>query len=61
MVALQLLRDPVKQLANLYASNFELIGLGFTNSLILLSIGIALGLVGSWISVKRHLNAIEPA
>lgn len=59
-VSMQLLRGPVKQLANLYSSDFELIGLGFTHSLILIGIGIALGLFGSWISVKRHLRAIEP-
>ncbi len=59
-VSMQLLSEPVKQLANLYASNFQLIGLGFRNSLLLVAIGIALGLVGSWISVKRHLKAIDP-
>ena len=59
-VSMQMLHGPVKQLANLHASDFELIGLGFINSLILLGIGIALGLIGSWISVKRHLRAIEP-
>ncbi len=60
MVSMQLLRGPVKQLANLYASDFQLIGLGFTNSLLLIAIGIVLGLLGSWISVKRHLKAIDP-
>jgi cell division transport system permease protein len=59
-ISMQMLRGPVKQLANLYASNFELIGLGFFNSLLLVGIGIILGLFGSWISVKRHLRAIDP-
>ncbi|MBL1142183.1 MAG: cell division protein FtsX [Proteobacteria bacterium] len=59
-VSMQMLRGPVKQLANLYASDFQLIGLGFINSVLLIAIGIALGLVGSWISVKRHLKAIDP-
>jgi cell division transport system permease protein len=59
-VSMQMLRGPVKQLANLYASDFQLIGLGFLNSLLLVGIGIALGLFGSWISVKRHLKAIDP-
>jgi cell division transport system permease protein len=58
--SMQMLRGPVKQLANLYASDFQLIGLGFLNSLLLIAIGIALGLFGSWISVKRHLKAIDP-
>jgi cell division transport system permease protein len=59
-ISMQLLSGPVKQLASLYASNFELIGLGFTDSLMLVGIGILLGLCGSWISVKRHLSAIDP-
>ena len=59
-ISMQLLDGPVKQLANLYSSDFELIGLGLRNSLILLGTGIALGLVGSWVAVKRHLRAIEP-
>jgi cell division transport system permease protein len=59
-ISMQMLHGPVKQLANLYASNFQLIGLGFGNSVILLASGIALGLFGSWIAVKRHLRAIEP-
>ena len=60
-VSITLLDQPVKELASLYASNFELIGLGIRNSLVLMAIGIALGLVGSWIAVKRHMRAIEPA
>ena len=59
-ISMQLLRGPVKQLANLYASDYELIGLGFLNSLALIGIGIILGLFGSWISVKRHLRDIDP-
>ena len=60
-IALLLLRSPVSQLASLYGSQFELSGLGFTNSFLLLAIGVFLGLSGSWIAVKRHLRAIEPA
>jgi cell division transport system permease protein len=59
-ISMQMLHGPVKQLANLYASNFELIGLSFVNCLMLIGIGIILGLCGSWISVKRHLSAIDP-
>ena len=53
-ISMQMLHGPVKQLA------FQLIGLGFGNSVILLACGIALGLLGSWIAVKRHLRSIEP-
>lgn len=60
IIAMQILQSPVKRLANLYASDFVLIGAGFHNFLILLMIGVALGLTGSWIAVKRHLKSIEP-
>lgn len=59
-VSLQLLRGPVKQLSGLYSGDFQLIGLGVVKSLILIGIGVLLGLVGSWISVKRHLKSVEP-
>ncbi len=59
-ISMRMLHEPVKQLTNLYSSDFHLIGLGFGNSVILLASGITLGLLGSWIAVKRHLRAIEP-
>jgi len=59
-IALQILDKPVRELANLYGSQFKLSGLGFKNSSILLLIGVFLGLGGSWVSVKRHMRAIEP-
>lgn len=59
-ISMQLLQDPVRQLTNLYSSDFQLIGLGLNSSLTLFASSIALGLVGSWIAVKRHLRAIEP-
>lgn len=59
-LAIYLLDQPVKQLASLYASNFELVGLDAQHSLVLLGVGVGLGLAGSWIAVKRHMTAIEP-
>ena len=58
-VSIQILNEPIKNLSALYASNFNLTGLGITNTLRLFAIGILLGLFGSWVSVKRHLDAIE--
>lgn len=60
-VSLLLLQGPARQLARLYAADFDLAGLGVVNALILIGIAIALGLSGAWLSVKRHLRAIEPA
>ena len=58
-VSIQILSEPIKNLSTLYASDFNLVGLGIINTLRLFSAGVLLGLFGSWISVKRHLYAIE--
>ncbi len=58
--AIYILDQPVKELSSLYASNYELVGLDIRHSLVLLGVGVGLGLVGSWIAVKRHMTAIEP-
>ncbi len=60
-LALWLLDTPVRKLSQLYSSDFSLGGLGVGNSLSLLLIACALGLIGSWLAVGRHLDAIEPS
>jgi len=60
-ISLTLLQTPADSLAQLYASNYKLIGLSFKETFILIFSGVLLGLIGSWISVQRHLRAIEPA
>jgi cell division transport system permease protein len=59
-LSLHLLKQPVSVLAGFYASNFRLVGLSAQNILMLLFCGVLLGLVGSWISVNKHLRDIEP-
>lgn len=59
-VVLWALNDPVRAVAISYSSNFELRNLGFGHAAVLLAAGVMLGLVGSWLSVSRHLRAIEP-
>ena len=59
-ISLQILSEPIRNLSELYPNNFELIGLGYTHTAYLFSIGILLGVFGSWLSVKRHLYSIEP-
>jgi cell division transport system permease protein len=59
-LALGLLRGPIEQLARLYSSDFQLIHLSLTGSLVLLSLGGTLGLFGALLAVHRHLAAIEP-
>ena len=59
--SLLLLAEPVERLAGLYASSFRLTGLDGQASAVLLAAGALLGLLGSWLSVGRHLGAIEPS
>ncbi|MDR9435492.1 MAG: permease-like cell division protein FtsX [Thiohalophilus sp.] len=59
-VSLWILSGPVEKLAGLYQNSFSLSGLNIQTTAILLVSGIALGLVGSWIAVGRHLRDIEP-
>jgi len=55
------LSGPVSQLAGLYESGYRLTGLSFIETLQLLGFSTLLGLVGSWISVTRHLSQINPS
>ncbi len=59
--SLILLKGPVQDLAGLYGSRFELVGLGFRSGTGLLLGGAILGWLGSRLAVGRHLRAIEPA
>jgi cell division transport system permease protein len=60
IMALSMLQGPVKRLVGLYESSFRLLNLGFGNGFLLIMIAIALGYLGSWLAVSRHLRDIEP-
>lgn len=59
-VSMMLLQGPVTRLAGLYGAPFTPVTLNAGEVLGLLLIGAGLGLAGSWLSVKRHLRAIDP-
>jgi len=59
-ILLGLLADPVSRLSLLYNSQFSLGGLDLETVLVLLGSGVFLGLLGSWLAVGKHLQAIEP-
>jgi len=59
-ISLLLLSQPVDQLAKLYDSQFEVTGLGFVGSLLMILVSILLGLLGAWLAVGRHLKEVEP-
>jgi cell division transport system permease protein len=60
LTAMLIMASPAKQLALLYGSQYQLLGPGIKGTLLLLGVGAALGLSGSWLAVGRHLSAIEP-
>lgn len=54
------LKGPIRQVAGLYGSNFELIGLGPGPAMAVLACGAGLGWLGSWLAATRHMRLIEP-
>ena len=50
----------VAVLANLYPSQFPLMGPGLTGISALCSLGALIGLMGAWLAVMQNLRAIEP-
>ncbi len=51
---------PLRDLADLYGSDFRLQAAGPGDLLLVIVIGVMLGWVGAWMAVRRHLDAIEP-
>jgi cell division transport system permease protein len=60
VIVVLILGDPVRRIAGLYGSNFELQGLGAAGVAALVIGGIALGWLGSYIAATRELRGIEP-
>lgn len=54
-------QDAVRDLAALYDSPFNLIGLDFNEGVLLIMLGAFLSLFAANISARRHLREIEPA
>ncbi len=59
-VSLLLIAEPVRALAGLYGSAYELRGLTAREAGLLLGSGAILGWLGAGIATARHLRAIEP-
>jgi cell division transport system permease protein len=58
--ALWALDPPVRAIAGLYGSGFELAGLTVRETAVLAVGGALLGWAGAWLATARHLRAIEP-
>lgn len=50
----------VADISELYQSQFSLVGLSFNEMLVLWLVAIGLGLLGSYIAVRKHVRTIEP-
>ena len=59
-LSLMLIDTPARQLVALYQGEFELLGLGWVGSFILLLSSLMLGWLGAWLAVAKHLREIEP-
>ena len=57
---LYLLEQPVARLAGLYQSGIVVMSLSAVETLLIIGIGVALGLIGSWFAAARHMRRIEP-
>lgn len=55
-----ILQQSTNQLAQLYSSEFSLLGLAPSFTFGLLLTGALLGLIGAWVSVRKHLKDINP-
>lgn len=56
----QYLSSAISKLTDLYQSSFELQGLAINEAFLLILFAVLLGLVGSYISVRKHIRTIEP-
>jgi len=54
------LNEPVQRLADLYASDYKLVGLPMVWVLAILFVGGLLGWIASWVTVSRHLSQLYP-
>ncbi|MEX2365293.1 MAG: permease-like cell division protein FtsX [Pseudohongiellaceae bacterium] len=59
-ISLWALRGPVSRLAGYYESSFALANVDISGTLLILAGSGLLGWAGAWVSVVRHLRAIEP-
>lgn len=61
LLAFSLLQGPVVKLSSLYQSEFQLTSLSFASFMLVLGCSTLLGLLGSWLAVKQHLDGSTPA
>ncbi|GHG76232.1 cell division protein FtsX [Alishewanella longhuensis] len=55
------LRGAISKITDLYQSDFQIQAMNLTEFLSIILLAVLLGVVGSYLSVRRHIRAIEPA
>jgi cell division protein FtsX len=50
----------VSRLAGLYQGNIAIASMSLAEAVGIVGVGVALGLVGSWMTAARHMRRIEP-
>lgn len=55
-----LLQPPIARLAGLYQSGVNLLSFDLREIGVIISVGVFLGLLGSWFAAARHMRRIEP-
>ena len=60
MLSALLLSGPIQNLSLLYQAKIDIFLFTFSEFVLLVLASTALGLIGSWIAVSKHLNQIEP-
>ncbi len=60
LICLWLLNNPAAALADSYHSSFRIINLSFSDTVSLWLMAALLGYAGAWLSVRQHLDEIEP-
>lgn len=59
-LSLVLMQEPVLRLFSLYGNRFQFAGVDWITFLLLALSSTLLGLLGSWLSVTRHIAALDP-
>ncbi len=60
ILIVQIVKPPLVELFSLYGSEFNMILLGFSESLIVIGCSVCLGMLGSWLVLQLQLHLIKP-
>ena len=59
-IMLLVLQQPIEKISSLYDGSFEIIFLGFSDTLLFVTVSALLGLIGAWIVLVFQLQQLKP-